>query len=118
LPAIFFLYAGGWDPIASFPTAIKYGCVNVVTGSSHPATSLRSLLHEALNAERLNDELIRKLDEYIRGVNATALKRLGVPDSAIKRAAIASLMSPSTRREVYYAEPAYALYILSGDAPS
>jgi CRISPR/Cas system-associated protein Cas5 (RAMP superfamily) len=72
-------------------------------------------LREVLAAERLNDELIRELDKYIRGVNAARLRRLGAPDSAIKRAAIASLMSPGTRREVYYAESAYALYILSGD---
>jgi hypothetical protein len=74
-----------------------------------------AVLHEVLTAERLNDELVRKLDDNIRGVNAAELKQLGEPDSAVKRAAITSLMSPGTRREVYYTEPAYALYILSDD---
>ncbi len=73
------------------------------------------VLHKALTAERLDDELIRELDVNIGGVNAAELRRLGAPDSAIKRAAVASLMSPGTRREVYYAESAYALYILSDD---
>jgi hypothetical protein len=68
-----------------------------------------------LTAERLDDELIRELDSNITGVNAAGLKRLGAPDSAIKRAAIAYFMSPGTRREVYYVESAYALYILSDD---
>jgi len=74
-----------------------------------------AVLHRVLTAEKLDDELIRELDDNIRGVNAVGLRRLGAPDSAIKRAAIASLMSPGTRREVYYAESAYALYILSDD---
>jgi CRISPR/Cas system-associated protein Cas5 (RAMP superfamily) len=74
-----------------------------------------AVVHQALTAERLDDELIRKLDDNIRGVNAAGLKRLGAPDSAIKRAAVASLMSPGTRREIYYVESAYALYILSDD---
>jgi len=75
-----------------------------------------AVLHKALTAERLDDGLIRKLDGEMTGVNAAELRRLGAPDSAIKRAAIAYFMSPGTRREVYYVEPAYALYVLSDDA--
>jgi len=84
------------------------------TGYFQKKTRL-AVLHQVLTAERLDDELIRKLDDNIRGVNAVGLKRLGAPDSAIKRAAVASLMSPGTRREIYYVESAYALYILSDD---
>lgn len=75
-----------------------------------------ALLDQVLSAERLDGELIRKLDSNIRGVNAAMLKRLGEPDSAVKRAAVAALMSPGTRREVYYAGPAYALYVLKEEA--
>jgi len=74
-----------------------------------------NLLRQALAAERLDADLIRRLDANIRGVNAAKLRQLGMHDSAIKRAVAAAFMSPGTRREVYYSEPAYALYVLDAE---